>query len=1419
MLEPCTDRVVGSESWLKVSVLKTQKNDYYASKNYVRSNETKQEASLERKMAFTRTGVDKATNDLEVRRSISDLVQATSKRGSLLSSTRASNSIESNRRATVLTELDQSRAAAGTSTRARFKSPMSGYLSESTGLQKKGYMKYVRSAPPSHLLPTIGKRASQVSVSATLESELPPRCLKARSLTTSPEQYERDLLDQNLDHETRIFQSSMASSSSKDRPKRKIRTPADIHLHLPDPDANTIFLPEKINRRNFKGKVMYSVTDSEHLPKLSSGVDDIGCERHDSLVSIVHTPRVPGDQAWRRDAININEDSLPPKETLSKEGLSINVPYYLLKLTGASREGMRAMPHLKPPVLINEMPSKCHGKRKTKSTKLRIVTVPVSAKQWLLQSIGLKDEEINELFDQIECVPQFAAEYVREIKAEWEAMVARESKIPPEADFLMKDRALLGKVRELMLRFVEVTKGAEVQVGLDNGGVHRGPHKNLNKDYELFQKATVNSNGKVDCVTSEEKKIANKSSQELESQSIHPEGASPLGLESKISVEDVGSAVKSFICSECGQLRPNLTETSLQQNYLSEEIKKPEIHASYEKHTFPSLIPAEDYIINKYIVQPTLLGKSECKSTYSPFDKRWYTVLFPALQPGKREDVQLLGHWLQHAIQRNSCENPDGRFKDVESAFVLHSIAFLEIVRQVDIHCEERGNLLLHLWRQLLRIFNQVMVRAEPKLNATEDELRRVRNTLEVEREKLASIMSELKTSEAQCVLVKEQLKQKDLETLKFKRCHLCRAENMTPRSREMLIRRSKHRAFLYRESTAKLVIEDKIDEVPSIMEKPPDENSSTLVSNQALENHSALDSGPAPESDNVLAQSSESFLSQVDAEVQTEDMQPERLQRCRSAPPNLFPMIKVCAGEEKINFDFAISSQLQPAEISDEEAKALENIATNEPALVQKQTPQGGLLKSFENLAVDTIDLLQRIPVTEGALASSIRNLLKQYTSLTGLLVGKSQENERGGTCEEIENASHDESPNRDESASHDEAMNASEDPNCEEILDSSQDLSRPKKGKKPKVRTQKPSAETDLKPPNKTGGSVQPKSTVPLGFSKLMKIYSPPKNVKFFNARQIRLFSRFVAMDQDRFYPEPGLYLYLKLLQKASSKVGALLPSDQDDGVVFMNPSHTTFISDEPNLVAYFGTQAAAISFIEKVIAKHAFTERASPEIRKLVKESEVRKLDWDLLMEAILEVHPDKLETIEVQRKKINQEMMPVPKEKEEELENLFTAGDANQDGVLTFSEFREIIGSADPSISAQNALRMFRETLLVMSDGGDSISPTAFARIAHSHGISASHDVVFNLLGKTWLQVQGDINEEKVKENPKEFDRIKSTLSALMEERSNENLAVQTFRMFVLQFCGGDEEEDDDDEEEAETEPVPETSTSDVVTDLG
>ncbi|KAH9554381.1 hypothetical protein CY35_08G060800 [Sphagnum magellanicum] len=174
----------------------------------------------------------------------------------------------------------------------------------------------------------------------------------------------------------------------------------------------------------------------------------------------------------------------------------------------------------------------------------------------------------------------------------------------------------------------------------------------------------------------------------------------------------------------------------------------------------------------------------------------------------------------------------------------------------------------------------------------------------------------------------------------------------------------------------------------------------------------------------------------------------------------------------------------------------------------------------------------------------------------------------------------------------------------------------------------------------------------------------------------------------------------------------------------------------------------------------------------------------------MEMIIEINPHKEVIRKPSKAKVAPKVIPLTKEEEVELENLFIAGDANQDGVLTLNEFREIVSSADASVSETNALRMFRETVTLMPDGGDSISPAAFATVAHAHGLKAPATVVFGLLKKTWLQIQDDVNEEKMREKhkKKEAEEMRASLREMFKEKNDVSRAVQTFRSFVLKFCG-------------------------------
>lgn len=67
---------------------------------------------------------------------------------------------------------------------------------------------------------------------------------------------------------------------------------------------------------------------------------------------------------------------------------------------------------------------------------------------------------------------------------------------------------------------------------------------------------------------------------------------------------------------------------------------------------------------------------------FNLYNPGWGNII-PFAQPGKREDVILLGEWLQHSVLDKKCHDTDGHIADIEVSFQLHSISFLEIVRQV----------------------------------------------------------------------------------------------------------------------------------------------------------------------------------------------------------------------------------------------------------------------------------------------------------------------------------------------------------------------------------------------------------------------------------------------------------------------------------------------------------------------------------------------------------------------------------------------------------------------------------------------------------------------------------------------------------------------------------------------------------------
>jgi hypothetical protein len=82
-----------------------------------------------------------------------------------------------------------------------------------------------------------------------------------------------------------------------------------------------------------------------------------------------------------------------------------------------------------------------------------------------------------------------------------------------------------------------------------------------------------------------------------------------------------------------------------------------------------------------------------------------------------------------------------------------------------------------------------------------------------------------------------------------------------------------------------------------------------------------------------------------------------------------------------------------------------------------------------------------------------------------------------------------------------------------------------------------------------------------------------------------------------------EAELYLYLKTLAKAESKLGVLLPAaaDAEDGTNFLNCAQLEFLLEEPSFLAQFrGNKDIASGFLQQVTEEHGTVEKASNEVR---------------------------------------------------------------------------------------------------------------------------------------------------------------------------------------------------------------------------
>lgn len=120
-------------------------------------------------------------------------------------------------------------------------------------------------------------------------------------------------------------------------------------------------------------------------------------------------------------------------------------------------------------------------------------------------------------------------------------------------------------------------------------------------------------------------------------------------------------------------------------------------------HPVPSLIPKE---FSHDLITPIPLKKGISKLDTE--ENNWKTQVFPSDTPGTRDEVAMIGDWLNKVLVENKKETKDP-LEMASNARHWFQIAFSELCRQISLECPERAQLLQSIWKRYQDLFSRVI--------------------------------------------------------------------------------------------------------------------------------------------------------------------------------------------------------------------------------------------------------------------------------------------------------------------------------------------------------------------------------------------------------------------------------------------------------------------------------------------------------------------------------------------------------------------------------------------------------------------------------------------------------------------------------------------------------------------------------------
>ncbi|KAK3248245.1 hypothetical protein CYMTET_42280 [Cymbomonas tetramitiformis] len=223
-----------------------------------------------------------------------------------------------------------------------------------------------------------------------------------------------------------------------------------------------------------------------------------------------------------------------------------------------------------------------------------------------------------------------------------------------------------------------------------------------------------------------------------------------------------------------------------------------------------------------------------------------------------------------------------------------------------------------------------------------------------------------------------------------------------------------------------------------------------------------------------------------------------------------------------------------------------------------------------------------------------------------------------------------------------------------------------------------------------------------------------------------KIKLFAQFCNLAGERMHTLEHFNFYLYCMQVISSNVSMLFP-DTEDMIYWLKPLRVLDIIRViyPNLADNSVLRDFMASRVEALMDPKAKMYNADAVLDLLLDE-------WHRRAERNI-AH----------------------------LKALFRAGDADEDGLLTYDEFLSVVRHADSLRAEREIVRMYRECLLISGDG-ETVDVESFVSVGRTHGLS-NWKIDYNISGVTGKKtpvVTGD--DDVSKENL--FSMLDSALAS-------------------------------------------------------